>query len=232
MSEVEAKMHMAGRTSRIAAFALIVAILALVPGHRARAHPHVFVEAKTEIVFNADGRITAIRHIWRFDAAFSAFAGQGLDEDRDGILTTDELQPLAKVNVESLQEFDFFTFLQIDGIDAEFVPPPEYWLDHSDGLLTLFFTLPLKKAAAVAGRKLILDVFDPAYFVGFEMVKDTPFTLISAPRSCIMNVSKPKQLDAKTATALAAIPREVRQLPDALQTVTEELSNTARVNCP
>ena len=55
--------------------------------------------------------MTAVRNIWQFDEAFTAFAIQGLDADNDGKLSDDELAPLAKVNVDSLREYAFFTWL-------------------------------------------------------------------------------------------------------------------------
>ena len=47
------------------------------------------------MVFDNKGRLTAVRHVWRFDDGYSAFASQGLDTDGDGVLTIKELQPLA-----------------------------------------------------------------------------------------------------------------------------------------
>src|SRR5690348_12685207 len=73
------------------------------------AHPHVFVDARAEILFDGQGRMTAIRHVWEFDRAFSAFASQGLDKDGDGVLSAKELAPLAKTNVTSLNYYGFFT---------------------------------------------------------------------------------------------------------------------------
>lgn len=36
----------------------------------ASAHPHVFIDAKADVVFDDQGRITAIRNVWRFDDAY------------------------------------------------------------------------------------------------------------------------------------------------------------------
>ena len=55
--------------------------------------------------------ITAIQHVWRFDEAFSLYATEGLDIDGNGALSREELDALAKVNIESLAEYGFFTFL-------------------------------------------------------------------------------------------------------------------------
>ena len=86
----------------------------------AAAHPHVFVSVNGELVFDAEGRIKAVGNVWQFDDAFSAFATEGLDADGDGKLGDAELQPLAKINVESLLEFGYFTFLSVDGAEQKF----------------------------------------------------------------------------------------------------------------
>ncbi len=47
----------------------------------ARAHPHVWIIMKSEIVYAPDGSITGVRHAWTFDDMFSAFAVQGLEDN-------------------------------------------------------------------------------------------------------------------------------------------------------
>jgi ABC-type uncharacterized transport system substrate-binding protein len=69
-----------------------VVVAALLAAGPALAHPHVFVDAKAELVFSAPGTITAVRNIWQFDRAFSEYAIQGLDADDDGKLSDAELK--------------------------------------------------------------------------------------------------------------------------------------------
>src|SRR5919202_1871498 len=95
--------------------ALVPALLAVTTA--ASAHPHVWVDAKADIVFDPEGRIAAIRHSWTFDEAFSAFAVQGLDTDNDGKYSREELRPLAEVNVTSLREYGYFTTLRLKSTD-------------------------------------------------------------------------------------------------------------------
>lgn len=197
----------------------------------AAAHPHVFVEARAGVVFDADRRVTAVRHVWQFDEAFTAFAVQGLDADGDGTLTREELAPLAQVNVESLAEYEFFTFLSRDGKDFRFSPPQEYWLDFYGGKLTLFYTLPLTEPLVMDASSVTLEVYDPTYFVAFQMVEDEPFGLVAAPASCNLDFTPPPPLDPQTATTLAAIPQDQREIGDDLMAITETLSNTARIAC-
>ena len=87
----------------------------------------------TELVYAPDGSITGVRHHWAFDDMFSAFATQGLDSKEKGKFTREELAPLAKVNVESLKEYDYFTYATADGKKTPLTEPaPDYWLDYKD----------------------------------------------------------------------------------------------------
>ena len=98
-------MKTLGRAA-LAAFFLLAGIAG------ASAHPHVWVIAKSELVYSPDGKLKEIRHAWTFDDMFSAFAAQGLDTNNDGKLSREELADLAKTNVESLKEFGYFTVEQ------------------------------------------------------------------------------------------------------------------------
>ncbi|MFZ4530928.1 MAG: DUF1007 family protein [Alsobacter sp.] len=175
---------------------LAVAILACLGfAGSATAHPHVSVVVRAELVFAPDGKIAAVRHRWTFDEAYSAYAVQGLDTNKDGIFTREELADLAKVNAESLSEFDFFTVVKTDGKRQEFAAPRDYWLDHEAGRLTLSFTLPLREAAAVR-RTLILDVADPTFFVDFAYTDGVEAVVLTgAPRGCTTQVTRPRKPD-------------------------------------
>ncbi|MBT9293015.1 DUF1007 family protein [Prosthecodimorpha staleyi] len=198
----------------------------------AAAHPHVFVDARAELVFDAKGQISAIRQVWRFDDAFSAFATQGLDTDGDGKFSKEELQPLAKINVESLKEYDYFTFLKLAGKRKGFKLPSEYWLQMRDGFLTLFYTLPLIEPIAAKGVQVDLEVYDPGYFVDFTLVDQEPALLVGSPPGCSVNVHKKGEPEGATAAILSQIPATERDLPSDLQAITRELANRITVKCP
>ena len=132
------------------------------------------------MLFDDKGRIAAIRHHWRFDEGFSAYALQGLDTDRDGKYSPQELEPLAKENVESLKDFDFFTFLSVGDYQAGFSAPKDYHLDLMDDRLLLHFTLPLVDAASDA-RQPRLEVDDPEYYVAFSLPSIEAVRLVDAP---------------------------------------------------
>lgn len=165
----------------------------------ADSHPHVWVTMQSSIVFRADGAIIGVRHRWTFDDMYSAFAVQGIETKKRGVYTREELMPLATINVESLHEFDFFTFATSAGRKATFGQPVDYWLEHANDVLTLNFTLPFTRP--LNARALDLEIHDPMFFVFFEFAKTAPIRLINGPTNCKLTTKGPSESDlAQTRT--------------------------------
>jgi ABC-type uncharacterized transport system substrate-binding protein len=165
-------------------------LLLLVAGSGvAQAHPHVWITASSELVYAPDGSISGVRHAWTFDEMFAAYALQGLESKQKGVYSREELAPLAQTNVESLHEFAFFTFAKADGKKAKFNEPVDYYLEYKNTALTLHFTLPLK--TPVKPKQLVLEVFDPSFFIDFKLGEKDPVKLVGAPAACQMRFERP-----------------------------------------
>jgi ABC-type uncharacterized transport system substrate-binding protein len=194
------------------------------------AHPHVWVTMHSDLVYAPDGSVTGVHHSWTFDDMFSVFATQGIKSKKKGELTREELAPLAKVNVTSLKEYDFFTFARANGKQLEFNDPPAgYYLDFDpkDTVLTLHFTLPLKNP--VKAKQLIVEVYDREFFVDFSFAEKTPVKLVGAPAHCKLSVLNPGQMEASLAQQLAQLGAEQRN-PNL--TIGSEYANKIAVKCP
>ncbi|MHA7776352.1 HoxN/HupN/NixA family nickel/cobalt transporter [Roseibium sp. M-1] len=125
----------------------LVLLLAALTG--AAAHPHVFVEARSRLVFDDAGNAVALQQIFRFDEAFSAFAIQGFDTNGDGIYSREELSELAKVNVESMADFGYFTFGDNTRVEFDFNAPTDYWLEVVDVPLKDYWVMKPEDFAAM-----------------------------------------------------------------------------------
>ncbi len=167
------------RLSFIAAFVPSCATLAA-------AHPHVWIKGQEQVVFGLKGEVVAIRHAWVFDEMYSAFVTEGVGK-KGVLLTKDDLAPLAKSNVEDLAQFEYFTHAKVKGMKLEFGEPIDYSLEERpDKLVVLRFALPLK--SPVAAKIFSFQVYDPTYFVAFELDSKDPVTFVNAPKGCSTNV--------------------------------------------
>lgn len=206
---------------------LFAALATLTIAAPTQAHPHVWVTMRTEVVYAPDGSITGIRHAWSFDDMFSTFATQGLESKEKGKFTRDELAPLAKVNVESLKEFDYFTYATADGKKAELAEPaPDYWLDYADEVLTLNFTLPFK--TPLKAKELKVEIYDPTIFVDFSFAKEKPAQLVGAPK-CKLDVVLPREMTFAEGKKLSEIPVDQ---PNTTMAWGAQFASKLLVHCP
>lgn len=177
---------------KLVSMALPALMAMLLLASPALAHPHVWVTASPALVFDAEGRVTAIRHHWVFDKAFSAYATQGLDKNRDGLLTKEELAGLTRENLDGLTEFGWFSNLKLNGVKTTFEPPVDGFMALENGQLALDFLLPLDTPKS-PGKALMLDISDPTYFVAFSIADGADaIKLENGPTGCVTNISRPK----------------------------------------
>ncbi|MEM6711392.1 MAG: DUF1007 family protein [Pseudomonadota bacterium] len=220
-------------------YPLLLAIATLASTLPVKAHPHVWVDAAAEILFDETGQITALRQAWTFDEAFSSYLMIGLDADGDGVYSREETAELAEVNVTSLNDFHYFTSIagamttdRLGDIFSEtFTFPLDYYLEHDGERTTLHFTLPLEQPVAALGHDLVvIDIYDPEYFVAFSLIEENPVSLAGAPDGCDLTIDEPEPLDDGLANTLALIPAD-GIVPEELLAVTNQLANRARITC-
>jgi ABC-type uncharacterized transport system substrate-binding protein len=160
------------------------------------AHPHVFLTQKVTVVFE-QGAIVALDHVWTFDEFYSAMAVEGLDKNKDGIYSRDELAELAKVNIDGLREFNYYTFAKLAGADLKVGTVTDYWMEHGKGALSLHFRVPLDKPVLGEANGFEFAVYDPSYFVAFDY-KDGESIRLSdtAPKTCKAAIAEPEKTAA------------------------------------
>lgn len=206
---------------------LLLAALVLACTGPALAHPHVWITMKSEVLVGPNGAVTGIRHRWTFDDMFSAFALQGTEAKAKGQYTREELAPLAKVNIDSLKEYDYFTYATADGKKVELAPPTsDYWLDYKDSVLTLNFTLMVK--TPVKAKEFKFDIYDPTIFIDFEFDKKDPGKLVGGPQ-CKMDVVYPREMTFAEGKALSDIPADQ---PNVTMAWGAKFANKLLVHCP
>jgi len=196
------------------------------------AHPHVWATVHSEILLGANHQIIGIRHSWTFDEFYTAMAVEGLDTNKDGIYSKEELQPLAKVNVESLKDFDYFTFVHFEGEEDKMLPlkpPVDYWIDYDKNVLTLHFTLPLDKPVDTHGKPVQVDVYDPSFFVAFGFATEKPVTLAGADsKGCTAEITLP---DPETAADTKALTESFFSQLGPNSNFGSQFAQTATVEC-
>lgn len=155
--------------------------------------PQIWVAARSEVVFDREGRIVELRHAWEFDEFYSAFLMRTLDNGTDRFAWR-WLDLVSSKALEHLAGKDYFTVARQDTTNLSFKEPRRVSIDRDKrDIVTLRFSLPL--AAAVAPQQPFrFRVFDPTYLVSFGFEKKDPVTFVDAPSGCNFEVFEPEPL--------------------------------------
>jgi ABC-type uncharacterized transport system substrate-binding protein len=153
---------------------LLAIALALSPLPLA-AHPHGWIDIRTEVLVDDAGRIEGLRQAWLFDEFYSAFM---LDDfEHQGLPQEDGLARLLVQDVEALAPFDYFTRLEVDGSPEGFDAVRAYANGVAQGRIWFRFELPLAEPIEPGGRDVRYAVFDPTYFIELLHHGDDPVRL-------------------------------------------------------
>ncbi|MBC7283876.1 MAG: DUF1007 family protein [Hoeflea sp.] len=153
---------------RLSALAALAGLMAPAP---ALAHPHVFADARLEIETSADGLVTELRNVWRFDEVFSSSVIMDFDMNSDLQLDAGELASIGDMVTQSLAEFDYYTTVTVNGKDIDTSLPETIKVDYQDGQLLMFFALIPKKTMPLKG-KIAVGVFDPTMYAALDFIND------------------------------------------------------------
>lgn len=170
--------------------------LAALPGP-VLAHPHVWIAMRSDVVVDARGNISAINVEWTFDDGYAQLALDGLDTNKDGQYSQHELEPLTRENMESLKEYEFFTYPRVDGKKLQIGDITEYGQIYANDKLTLHFVVPLKQPVDPRRHDFYYKIYDPDFFIAMDYAADDPVTVIGdLPDGCRLDV-RPVPSDAE-----------------------------------
>lgn len=214
--------------SGLAGLAALLTMLAATP---ALAHPHIFIEARAAITFNDAGEVVSVHNSWTFDEAYSAWSVQGLDTDLDGVVSREELQPLADDNMQGLSEYAYYTFAGEgpDTLDFAFGSTPS--ITYEGGRATLDFDVALRAPHAIRAA-LELAINDPEYYVAITFAGPEAVTLVNAPAHCSVRLEEPRTMPDDLAAELYALPPDVTRLPPALEAALRGVQGAIVIACP
>lgn len=198
----------------------------------AMAHPHVWIEMRSDVVFDGKGLITGMNLMWTFDDAYAEMAVDGLDANGDGVYSPQELEPLTKENLLSLKDYDYFTVMRFNGEKQLFGPIVESGQIWSNNKLQLHFQLPLKTPLDPLKGEFAAKVYDPEFYIAIDYVKDDPVSVTgNMPENCQL-VVKPVPTDAEveaTRTMLATKGKDWK--PETAEDFGEVFAQPVTVEC-
>ena len=156
----------------------------------AHAHPHVFADARLEVVAGPDGNIQELHNVWRFDEVFSSSVLMDFDKNTNLVLDRPELEEIGRTVLASLQEFGYYTTLSHDGRKIGVAKPDVINVDYKDGQILMFFAVKPATPMPLKG-KLTFGVYDPTLYASIDFPTDQDLVLMGDFKGCKHAVVRP-----------------------------------------
>ena len=185
---------------------LLVAVLSLLP-IPAFAHPHIFIDAKFEVVAAPDGSIGELRNVWSFDEVFTSSVLMDYGKGDNQSLTPSELKAVGKTVRDSLAQYGYYTNVTSNGKAVPMAKPDAIGADYKDGSLTLTFSLKPEQKTFLKGTT-IFGIYDKTLYTAVDFATDNDLsTSGSTFGRCKHKVIRPnpKEVMAENQAALTSM---------------------------
>lgn len=159
---------------RYGAFALFLLVF---PLSQAEAHPHIFVEHKMEMLFDPMG-LVGVRMTWSFDELYSTTLRTDYTSSKKGPLTPKDIQSLRDQHFAPVAGKRFFTGARINDERIKLSEFKDFTASFVNNKAIYSFTVPLATQNPKPSNTLELAVFDPEWFIDFELDNAVPVKVI------------------------------------------------------
>lgn len=142
---------------------MALALAALFCAAPALAHPHVFVDNSVVFVFDGPD-LAGVKVRWVFDDMFGTMIREDFDSDGDGSFSKAEAEKVRTGAFENLKNFDYFTFIEVDGKPFRVQRVEGFRTGFSEDRLFYDFFVPCRVSGVGGRRRVLLSLHDPEYY--------------------------------------------------------------------
>ncbi|MGR6467876.1 DUF1007 family protein [Rhizobium sp. PAMB 3182] len=153
----------------------LTAFICLLP-LSAFAHPHVFADAKLEVVEGPNKTLLELKHTWYFDEVFSSSVMMDYDKNTDLKLEPDELADISNTVVNSLADYSYYTLVTVNGKDVVMAHPHYIKADFKDNRLLITFAIKPERPLPLKGN-ISVGAYDPSLYTALDFASDSDFKL-------------------------------------------------------
>lgn len=153
---------------------LVAGTLMLATSHSASAHPHVWIDANAEFVFEGD-KITAVHVHWLFDDLFSMTLIDEFDKNHDTRFFDEENIAVRDNAFAALADVSWLTHLRQNENLVGFTGATDFKADVTDDRrVTYDFKLTLAEPLDPAKDDVSLSVYDAEYYIDVAFTQVDP----------------------------------------------------------
>lgn len=167
---------------------MLIGLTAIATG--ALAHPHAWIDLRSRVLLDDQGRVQGLELAWLFDDYYTVLVAEELGTE--GQPTEDYLDEIAKRNLTNLREYDYFTAVTYDGERQAIGDVERYETEVHDGRLWMRFEVPLERPIDPKAGEVTFSVFDPTYWIEILHLEAEPILFTGAgAESCLGEILQP-----------------------------------------
>ncbi len=153
---------------------LLFLCLVTIPTSSARAHPHIFVDARVTLLFDEQG-LAGFRQEWTFDEMFGEFILEDYDANKNKRFEDKEVLKIKAEAFDNLKESDYFHIVQLNGKPFAVKYATDFSVQFKNERVVYTFTVPCHmKVAAKSTLDISLSLSDKTIYTDLVFTKDSP----------------------------------------------------------
>jgi ABC-type uncharacterized transport system substrate-binding protein len=204
--------------------------VALCLGGPAKAHPHVFVDARTGFIFGADGQLEVLRISWTYDefTTLILFESLNLDQDGDGQFSDSDRAAIIAGETNWDRAYKGDVYLEFAGQDYPLGRPEAAAVTLNNNQVEVSFDLPLLHPLRIDNTSVFLRLYDPFFYYAYTIVP--AINPPNLPEGCQAEIVpfEPNAAESALQDKLAALGRE--DIPT-VENVGRLFSDEVRLTC-
>jgi ABC-type uncharacterized transport system substrate-binding protein len=175
---------------KAAHLALVLLFAAAFP---AFAHPHVFVNNHTTVVFDGT-MLKGVRFTWVFDDMFSNMILSDYDPKHAGHFSAAQVKALKEGAFDNLENYHYFVAFALGRKELTHFKIEDFTPSVTEGKKLVYtFFVPLAVPAQPTEQTVRITVYDDSYYVAFDLLHLTDVTVETGEGvTCVPSIEKTK----------------------------------------
>ena len=211
--------------SNLKRYALIAWALFATSISTAEAHPHMWIDLKSEIIIQDQTMVSAIYQEWLFDDFFSASLIEEASQNPKGLEVG--IKAVVEEIMDNLEPHDYFTLINVNGKKISSNPIKSFEVDVRENRVWVSFSLPISKEVDLTAQSLAYSVFDPTFYIEMLYFEGETVSFTGdVPTSCSTKIKQP---NPTTEAVLLSRSPDLDKIPN--QSIGRLFAETVVVNC-
>lgn len=154
------------------------------------AHPHMWVDLKSQIILDGNDKVSAIYQEWLFDDFFSAAMLEEAALHPDGVAVA--IKQKGAELMKNLKPYNYFTLAKRDGVTMPLIQQGEVVAEIRENRVWMGFTVSIESPVNLASQAFSYAIFDPTYYIEMYHAEGETISFQgTAPDNCGTEILQP-----------------------------------------